>query len=52
VFGSTPSWSWLEATRADQKIDAQGGVLIRHGGKHDWYQNPVTKVCQPVPRRN
>ena len=23
-----------------KKIEAQGGVLIRHGGKHDWYQNP------------
>jgi hypothetical protein len=28
-----------------KKIEAQGGVLIRHGGKHDWYQNPVTKVA-------
>jgi predicted RNA binding protein YcfA (HicA-like mRNA interferase family) len=35
-----------------KKIEAQGGVLIRHGGKHDWYQNPVTKVCQPVARHN
>jgi hypothetical protein len=35
-----------------KRIEAQGGVLIRHGGKHDWYQNPVTKVCQPVPRHN
>ena len=35
-----------------KKIEAQGGVLIRHGGKHDWYQNPETKVCQPVPRHN
>jgi predicted RNA binding protein YcfA (HicA-like mRNA interferase family) len=35
-----------------KKIEAQGGVLIRHGGKHDWYQNAVTKVCQPVPRHN
>ena len=25
-------------------------MLIRHGGKHDWYQNSLTKVCQPVPR--
>jgi mRNA interferase HicA len=24
--------------------------LIRHGGNHDWYQNPSTKVSQPVPR--
>ena len=29
----------------------QGGcVLVRHGGKHDWYRNPVTGVSQPVPR--
>jgi len=35
-----------------KKIEAQGCVLIHHGGKHDWYQNPVTKVCQPVPRHN
>ncbi len=33
-----------------RKIEEQGAVFIRHGGKHDWYQNPVTKVCQPVPR--
>jgi predicted RNA binding protein YcfA (HicA-like mRNA interferase family) len=35
-----------------RKIEAQGAVLIRHGGKHDWYQNPATKICQPVPRHN
>jgi len=34
-----------------KKIEAQGGVLIRHGGKHDWYQNPEIKVCQPVRLR-
>jgi hypothetical protein len=27
-----------------------GCVLIRHGGKHDWYQNPRTKASQPIPR--
>ena len=27
-----------------------GGVLIRHGAKHDWYQNPSTGVAQAVPR--
>jgi mRNA interferase HicA len=27
-----------------------GCVLIRHGARHDWYQNPKTKVSQPVPR--
>jgi predicted RNA binding protein YcfA (HicA-like mRNA interferase family) len=33
-----------------RKIESSGCVLIRHGGKHDWYQNPGTKVSQPVPR--
>jgi predicted RNA binding protein YcfA (HicA-like mRNA interferase family) len=33
-----------------QQIEEMGCVLIRHGGKHDWYQNPKTKMAQPVPR--
>ena len=33
-----------------QRIEQAGAVLIRHGGKHDWYQHAETKVCQPVPR--
>jgi len=32
------------------RIQEQGGVFIRHGGKHDWSQNPRTKMAQPVPR--
>jgi len=32
-------------------VDA-GCVMIRHGGKHDWYMNPRTKQSQPVPRHN
>jgi predicted RNA binding protein YcfA (HicA-like mRNA interferase family) len=31
-------------------IEAFGCVLIRHGGKHDWYRNPETGASQPVPR--
>lgn len=31
-------------------IEGLGCVLVRHGGKHDWYRNPVTGVSQPVPR--
>lgn len=27
-----------------------GCIFIRHGGKHDWYQNPKTKISQPIPR--
>jgi len=32
------------------QIEKNGYILIRHGGRHDWYQNPRTGVCQPVPR--
>ncbi|MEH2121854.1 type II toxin-antitoxin system HicA family toxin [Nostoc sp.] len=31
-------------------LEEMGCVFIRHGSKHDWYQNPRTKVSQPVPR--
>ena len=27
-----------------------GCVLERRGGKHDWYRNPATGACQPIPR--
>ena len=33
-----------------KELDKMGCVFIRHGGKHDWYQNPKTRVSQPVPR--
>ena len=33
-----------------RRIKRQGCVLIRHGARHDWYQNPNTKVSQPIPR--
>ena len=31
-------------------IAGLGCVLVRHGGRHDWYRNPTTGVSQPVPR--
>ena len=31
-------------------IEGLGCVLVRHGGRHDWYRNPATGVSQPVPR--
>jgi HicA toxin of bacterial toxin-antitoxin, len=33
-----------------QTIEGFGCVLVRHGGKPDWYRNPVTGISQPVPR--
>jgi len=35
-----------------RQLEQMGCVLIRHGAKHDWYQNPRTKVSQAVPRHN
>lgn len=33
-----------------KKIEQSGCVFIRHGGKHDWYQNTATGMAQPIPR--
>ena len=33
-----------------RKLEQAECLLIRHGGKHDWYQNPKTGTTQPVPR--
>ncbi len=33
-----------------RKVEKCGCVLIRHGGKHDWYRNLSTGVSQPIPR--
>ncbi|MDI6803153.1 MAG: type II toxin-antitoxin system HicA family toxin [Bacteroidota bacterium] len=33
-----------------KKIERMDCIFIRHGSKHDWYQNPRTKLSQPVPR--
>jgi mRNA interferase HicA len=35
-----------------KKIEELGCKFIRHGGKHDWYINPNTRISQPVPRHN
>ncbi|MGC8641707.1 MAG: type II toxin-antitoxin system HicA family toxin [Isosphaeraceae bacterium] len=33
-----------------REIEGFGCVLVRRGGRHDWYRNPTTGVSQPVPR--
>lgn len=33
-----------------RQIEKAGCKLIRHGARHDWYQNPRSGNCQPVPR--
>jgi len=33
-----------------RQIESLGCVFMCHGAKHDWYQNPETRLSQPVPR--
>ncbi len=33
-----------------REIEKSGCILVRHGGKHDWYHHLRTNVSQPVPR--
>jgi mRNA interferase HicA len=42
----------VKRTDLIRTLGRMGCILIRHGGKHDWYQNPRTKAAQPVPRHN
>ena len=42
----------MKRTDLIRKLEASGCLLIRHGGKHDWYRNPKTGMSQPVPRHN
>ena len=41
----------MKRTDLIRKIEEAGCLLIRHGGKHDWYRNERTGVSQPVPRQ-
>ncbi|OHB67667.1 MAG: addiction module toxin, HicA family [Planctomycetes bacterium RBG_13_62_9] len=40
----------MKRTDLIRQIETNGCVLLRHGSRHDWYQNPRTQICQPVPR--
>jgi predicted RNA binding protein YcfA (HicA-like mRNA interferase family) len=40
----------MKRTDLIRELEKMGCVFIRHGRKHDWYQNPKTKVSQPIPR--
>ncbi len=37
-------------TQGKTEDDLREHLADRHGGKHDWYQNPRTHISQPVPR--
>jgi predicted RNA binding protein YcfA (HicA-like mRNA interferase family) len=40
----------MNASTHKPLLPSMGCILVRHGGKHDWYQNPDSKAVQPVPR--
>ena len=42
----------MKRTELIKQIGEIGCILMRHGRRHDWYQNPATKMAQPVPREN
>ena len=33
-------------------LEQMGCVLVRHGGRHDWYTNPQSTHSQPVRRHD
>ena len=35
-----------------KRLEETGCIFISHGGGHDWYQNPNTRISQPIPRHN
>ena len=35
-----------------KKIESSGCILVRHGARHDLYQNPKTGKKQPIPRHS
>jgi len=35
-----------------RQLEETGCIFIRRGGRHDWYQNPRTKIAQPIPRHS
>ena len=40
----------MKKRELEKRLRKEGCHLLRHGGNHDWWQNPLTKACQPVPR--
>ena len=40
----------MKRTELLKQLKKLGCVLIRHGARHDWYENENTRVSQPVPR--
>jgi hypothetical protein len=45
----SPTSTSRETPRSPEEAE-RGRTMIRHGWRHDWYQNPKTRISQPVPR--
>lgn len=43
-------WGCVKRRDLIRRPEEMGCLFIRHGSNRDWYQNPRTKVSQPVPR--
>lgn len=33
-----------------RRLREAGCIFVRHGGRHDWYEQPASGVQQPIPR--
>jgi len=42
----------MKRTKLLQVLNQMGVIFVRHGGKHDVYQQPVTKIETTVPRHD
>ena len=40
----------MKRTDLVKHLNKIGCILLRHGGRHDIYHNPVTGNSEPVPR--
>jgi len=40
----------MKRTDLIRELEKLACLFIRHGTNHDWYQNPRSKVSQPIPR--
>ncbi len=47
TFAGCQSLTSREGGRPRKKLEGLGCVFIRHGGKHDWYQNLRLKFLNP-----
>jgi mRNA interferase HicA len=42
----------VKRTELIRQLTEAGCVLLRHGGRHDVYLNPLTGQKQPIPRHS